>query len=240
MYRHIKDHRVVLTCLLSTAVAGCLQTRAEVEEAQEKRVLKQQLVTIQKKSADQTVMFDSIQEDFRNLNGRIEKLESYTLTNAEKRSEADSALDARLTAIENKIRMLEAAALDQDQRTAKALTSLRDQVGQDLKKISSNLSPSASSLKRMTDKGAFSEAEGLYDKKEWRKAILSYEKFRSAYPKSSRYAMATYKIGVCFSELGMDTEAEAFYSEVLEKFPKDKIAKSATYRLQKLKEKHKK
>jgi TolA-binding protein len=60
---------------------------------------------------------------------------------------------------------------------------------------------------------------------------LSYERYRSSHPKGKSFAAATLKIGVCFQELGMSDEAQAFYEEVVAKFPKSKEAEKANARL---------
>jgi TolA-binding protein len=212
-----------------------------VEEAQEKQILKQQLVNIQKRTSDQVIQYDNFQEDYRKLNGRVEKIESYLLGEGQKQKDATTDIETRLGALENKVRMLEASVVDQDTKFQQSIASLRQEVAGDLRKISSSLTSTPSSPKSSGgSKGAFARAEAHFAKKEWRNAILNYEKYRSANPKGNSYAAATYKIGVCFEELGMSTEAEAFYSEVLEKYPKDKIAKSAGFRLNKLQESHKK
>ncbi|MEZ4872462.1 MAG: tetratricopeptide repeat protein [Bdellovibrionales bacterium] len=45
---------------------------------------------------------------------------------------------------------------------------------------------------------------------------------------------ATLKIGECFQELGMASEAKVFFDEVIEKSPDSKEAKKARIRLQAL------
>ena len=83
--------------------------------------------------------------------------------------------------------------------------------------------------------GPYQKGEQLFKGSNWKSAILEYNKYRDNFPKGKKYAEATYKIGVCFQELGMGSEAKSFYAEVIEKFPKTKTAKSAKYRLNQLK-----
>jgi len=75
----------------------------------------------------------------------------------------------------------------------------------------------------------------MTQKKHWKEAIVAYEKYRSTNPTGKRYAEATYKIGASFHELGMKSEAKAFYAEVVEKFPKGEWAKKSNGRLKALK-----
>ena len=84
-------------------------------------------------------------------------------------------------------------------------------------------------------KDAFEIGEDFFEKKEWRRAILSYQKYRDANPKSKKFSDATYKIGVSFQELGLRDEARTFYDEVVAKFPQSAEAKKARTRLKSLK-----
>ncbi|MBK9294536.1 MAG: tetratricopeptide repeat protein [Oligoflexia bacterium] len=48
-------------------------------------------------------------------------------------------------------------------------------------------------------------------------------------------AEATYKIGLCFTELGLKKDAKEFYKDVIEKYPKTSWAKKAKYRISQIK-----
>ena len=67
--------------------------------------------------------------------------------------------------------------------------------------------------------------------KKWKDAIVVFSKYRDQFPKGKKYADATYKIGVCFQELGMKEEAKPFLEEVVAKFPGTSEAKKASFRL---------
>jgi TolA-binding protein len=86
-----------------------------------------------------------------------------------------------------------------------------------------------------TGKGPYALAEEKFDQKNWKEAILEYEKYRKANPKGKQFSTATYKIGVAFQELGLNDEAKAFYEEVISKFPKTKDADRASTRMKNLK-----
>ena len=45
------------------------------------------------------------------------------------------------------------------------------------------------------------------------------------------YAMATLKMGICFHKLKMPQDAKAFYQEVIQRFPKTDVAKTAQQNL---------
>jgi TolA-binding protein len=78
-------------------------------------------------------------------------------------------------------------------------------------------------------------AAEMFSGKKWKDAAAAFQKYREAFPKGKAYSDATYKIGVCFQELGLKDEAKSFYDEVVAKFPKSKEAKKARIRLKSLK-----
>ena len=47
-------------------------------------------------------------------------------------------------------------------------------------------------------KNTFDIAEALFAKKDFRQAILEYQKYREKFPKGKNVTVATYKMGVCF------------------------------------------
>jgi TolA-binding protein len=91
------------------------------------------------------------------------------------------------------------------------------------------------SSKKKSD--TYETAQDLFAKKEWKQAILNFQKYRDENPKGAKFADATYKIGVSFQELGMKDEAKTFYEEVLNKFPKSEDAHRAKIRMKGLKSK---
>src|SRR6185437_16254683 len=66
----------VCACM-ALMMTGCLlQTRADLKEAQEKQVLQSQMTNLQKSTADAAAQDQDIQDEIRQLNGRVETLES--------------------------------------------------------------------------------------------------------------------------------------------------------------------
>ncbi len=88
---------------------------------------------------------------------------------------------------------------------------------------------------RGTKKDYFEIADDHFSKKEWKKAIVSYQKFREANSKHKKFPEATYKIGICFQELGLKEEAKTFFDEVIAKYPNSAEAKKAKAHLKSLK-----
>jgi len=73
----------------------------------------------------------------------------------------------------------------------------------------------------------FKKAEKYFEKEEWKKAIINYEKYREKNKKGPFYRKSTFQIGLCFQKLEMHKEAKVFFREVLESFPKSAEAKKA-------------
>lgn len=85
-----------------------------------------------------------------------------------------------------------------------------------------------------TNLNAFGRAELSFKQMNWQKSISDYQLYREQYPRGADYAEATYKIGVCFQELNMKSEAKVFYQEAVSKFPRSKAAKKSKFRLKQL------
>jgi TolA-binding protein len=82
---------------------------------------------------------------------------------------------------------------------------------------------------------AYDAAQEFFVKSEWKKAILSFQKYTDESPKGKNVPDAKYKIGVCFQELGMKEEAMAFFEEVVANYAATEAGKKSKARLAKLK-----
>jgi len=78
------------------------------------------------------------------------------------------------------------------------------------------------------EEATFLRAESNFNLKEYKKAIVDYSKFPEKYSKSNFHPKALLKIAESFEALEMKEDAMAFYSDLVDKFPKTvegKIAK---------------
>lgn len=210
--------------VLSIVTSGCLLTRTDVEEHQQKKVMQDQVVTLQKSTADSQSRFNEVNSELREMNGRMEALENRIQTSNQDRTKTQQLSDQQLAETNKKVMLL--------QEEVSKLQSQVDQLSGELHAIKSD---AATSAKEASGKSGYDQGEEMFTKKEWKKAIFHYSKYRDKNPKSSKYADATYKIGVCFQELGLKDEAKTFYDEVITKFPQSPAAKSAKFRLKKMK-----
>jgi len=212
---------------MALMMTGCLlQTRADLKEAQEKQVLQSQMTNLQKSTADAAAQDQDIQDEIRQLNGRVETLESQSGSLNQQHVSAEQDLQKKINDLATKQSMLTDSVSKQEQeiqQLAQAVTSLQQ--------VRAMPAPSGKGAK----KGVLAAAQQDYDNKNWKKAILEFAKYRDQNPKGKHYAAATYKMAICFQELGMKQEARSFFDEVVAKYPGSSQAKKAKFRLKQLK-----
>ncbi|MCB9025007.1 MAG: tetratricopeptide repeat protein [Bdellovibrionaceae bacterium] len=203
-------------------LSGCLTTRSQMKEQSQ---LQSQVANIQESKADLDVRLQDFENQMREFNGRIEVLENdsrqfrdYNGKTTERKKIDDGLLENKFKVIQEALLKIETEL----QRLSVELDSLRTK---NTKKETSSSS----------NKGNYQQAESDFSKKKWKEAAVGYQKYRDLNSKGKYYADATYKIGVCFQEMGMKKEAKAFYEEIIEKYPKSHITSKAQYRLKNLK-----
>lgn len=232
----MKFKAVCMIAALATSVlsTGCLQTRTALKEQEEKQVLQKTVRSLQKDTADVTTRFNDIDDDIRKLNGRVEAVEFKANQAQLKNETATKANETRIIELNEKLQIYQDAITKLDTE----LVELRAAMVQMQEEMRRAPAPSAGGGGRgASTPNVFASAEQLFKASRWKEAILEYEKYRKANAKGKQFAEATYKIGVCFQELGLTEEAKAFYEEVLAKFPKSKEAERASYRLKNLNKK---
>lgn len=174
--------------------------------------------TVETQEAKEVATEQELLAQIREMNGRLEEL-SFKVRKLEEQGQSN-AIENRLDNIEKRILTY-----------GESLILLERKIGASQSVRTSSPTTNVSSKKS----SPYDIGESYFKKSDWKAAILEYNKYRDQFPKGKKYADATYKIGVCFQEMGMKSEAKAFYSEIIEKFPKSKSAKSAKYRLNQLK-----
>ncbi len=219
--------RLVLAIFGCIFFSGCLQTRESVKDSEEKQVMQKQVKNLQQMTADVSARFQDLEEDDRKIIGRMESLEHKTNQLTQKADSGETVSAAQVKQLSDKL------GAYQD-----ALTKLDQEVFQ-LKATVAQLQASGGAAKPGggDKKDTFAEAEALFKAGSFRDAILEYEKYRTSTPKGKNVAESTYKIGVCFQELGLPDDARAFYEEVVSRFPKTKEAGRSNTRLKSLQKK---
>lgn len=212
----------------SVLLTGCLKTRTDVRENEQRQVMQQQVVSLQKTNADASGRVSGLEEQMRELNGRVDVVEN--------------KLGQNHSGVENALKSSQQQNQDLNGKVAimqEALTTMEKQIfalnaevnALRAEKAAAQAEKSAKQAKR----DSFEAGQDFFSKKDWKQSILNYQRYRDENPKGSKFADATYKIGVSFQELGMKDEAKTFYDEVVSKFPKSDEARRAKIRLKGLK-----
>jgi TolA-binding protein len=225
---------IFLTIIL--ALTGCaLKTRSEVSPSEQSIISRRKQQEAQKaegsKSASlieaQTASADP-EETIRLLNGRIEVLENNVI-----QLQKENAKLAEPSADTAKIAALQEALLKMELQIQKIEgTGATTHADTKYRSSDENIKASIPTTETLSSKKtSYDLAEDLFAKKDWKKAILSYQKFAEEYPKSKLVPDAKYKTGVSFQELGLKDEALAFYEEVSVQYPQTQPGKKAKIRI---------
>ena len=179
---------------------------------------------LQKSTADTNSRFSDLETETRELHGKIEVLENRMGQNAMAQEKTKKAAEDQSAELAKKVQIL------QDE-----LAKLQEQLTQVAGEVASRPAETSAVNSGKNDRSHFELAEDLFEKKDYRKAILNFQKFRETRPRDKKVPEAIYKIGVSFQELGMKDEARTFYEELLAKYSNSQEAKRAKIRLKKLK-----
>jgi TolA-binding protein len=222
--------KLSLILLVPLFFIGCLQTRSDVRAGEQGKVLQQQVSTLQKTNADVSNRFEEAIEQMRYLNGRVEVLENQVNqlkqeldTTNRNSTELNQVQSQKISLFQESITKMES---DQQRQLAE-LAAVKSALQAEPAKSGPAQNPKV--------KNTFELGEILFAKKEYRQAILEYQKYREKFPKGKSVTAATYKMGVSFQELGLKDDAKAFFEEVVSRSPKSDEAKKSKARLQKLK-----
>lgn len=236
--------------VLSLVFSACLQTRSEVGENDQSQVYSKKNAGNQQAQAEsqlnqKTAAAQSIDERdelIRTLNGRVENLENQ-IAAANKEKSTTSSQDAQkiallqeaLAKMEAQIKNIEAEQIQRKAQQEAAALAAKNAPPEEppVKVVKKNTKEAGKTSEKNAN--SYELAQGFFANKEWKKAILNYQKYVDETPKGKEVSDSKYKIGVCFQELGMKEEAMAFFEEVVANYGKTDAGKKAKIRLSKLK-----
>lgn len=219
--------KTTIICALILMFSGCLKTRSEVSPNEQNYIARKKLNENQKNESETTKLNaqQSVAQDelIRTLNGRIEVLENQVVQMKSEQALSQNSADAQ------KITALQEALTKMELQIQKLESGAKSS---DTEKESLSVDKNSSSDDQLNlKKSDYDLAENLFAQKEWKKAILSYQKFVDKFPKSKLVPDSKYKTGVCFQELEMLEEAKAFYEETLVQYPQTLAGKKSKIRL---------
>lgn len=211
--------------------SGCLRTRSDVREAEQRQVLNNTVTTLQKDNADGAARFGEVNEQIRDLRGRIEVVENRVQSGSSSDENARKSMQQQNEELSRRLALIQESVTKMDLQmqalNAEMMALKADRSAQTARESSAAAAAAA--------KDPFEQGKEFFAQKDWRRSVLSLQKYRETSPKGKNVPEATYLIGVSFQELGMRDEARTFYDEVVAKFPKSNEAKKAKTRLKSLK-----
>lgn len=212
--------------LIAITIFGTVGCQTSFKPRQESTITGRNIPSIsavRKENAELKVKLMNMEEDLRIKDGKIEELEVY-IQNIKQKNEDSKKDEAEvLSAYKESVESL----LSEKKELLKKISLLQEANQITQKKLKSATTP-ADELLQLGDK--------RFDEKKWTEAISQYQAYRekTENKKSKDYALVTYKIGVCFQELGLKAEAKTFYNSVVKNFEGTDAHKYATYRLSQL------
>jgi TolA-binding protein len=209
--------KTLILLSLMLGLSSCLKTRSELRGdysttgGSRASAAQPSQVGGQQQRAQIDSRFYEIDQDFRQLYGKVEELERQiadlkTLGAGGPSNGEESS--AQLKKMEKRMATLEEALLAID----KKLSQMGDR--------SSSLAPEKI-------KAPFARGEAYFAQGRYEKAIEAFDEYRKNYPKGSKYADATLQMGLCFQKLKMNQDAKAFFQEVIQRYPKSSVANKA-------------
>jgi TolA-binding protein len=204
---------------------GCLKTRTDVKEVETKQVISQQVSTLQRTNADTNNRIAELEQEVREINGKVEVLESKLGRQNPDTEKNIKGMAEQLG--ENNKRM---AAYQEELLKQEAMIK---QLSQDIENLKTELTKAPEKVEEK--KTPLQLADEHFKQNDWKKAIIQYQKYRDENPKGKKLPEATYRIAYAFGELGMKDEAKTFYEEVISKFPASGEAKKAKAKIKAIK-----
>ncbi|MES2802880.1 MAG: tetratricopeptide repeat protein [Bdellovibrionota bacterium] len=239
--------KVALSVIAVMFLSSCLKTRSELGEGYQSQVYSKKQADNQKQTANEPaeiVKVDEKDELIRTLNGRVESLENQISQLQKANQENPDAQKIQL--LQESLVKMEAqlAKLETETAIAKTATPTATHANAPASNSSdAKVPPVKGAPKANTQPGgknaAFDTAQDFFAKKDFKNAILEYQKFVDANTKSKNKLVpeAKYKIGLCFEAMGLKDEAQSFYEEVAAQHGATEFGKKAKAKVTKPKSK---
>lgn len=222
--------------VLCLGLTGCLKTRTDVRETEQKQVIQQEVTKLQRTNADVASRFSDVEEDIRSLRGRVEVIE-HRKDQGTQEAESAKKFAADQSADANKRILLLQEGLNNLEKTVFQLNAEVNALKAERAAMVAQNTAAQAKAATEAKKSPYDVGQDFFEQKDWKKAILNFQKYRDDNPSGKKIPDVTYKMGVSFQELGMKDEAKTFYDELVSKYPGSNEAKKAKIRLKSLKSK---
>lgn len=227
----MQKHKTLLFVFsISLLMSSCLVTRGQLKnESDEQSYAAPPVNEVQPKGQ---YILDEVKQELTRIEGRLEDLERF-----QKHQDSQSLKHNELDQLKQRLEKIEEEQVSIRNSLEKSLAKNPEELFDVAKafyqdqKYEEALDKFEVYLKipktKKTDEATFMKGECLYKLKKYKKAIVEYSKLQEKFKKSNRMAEALYRIGLSFEALGMGEDAQGFYQEVIEKYPKSPEAKKS-------------
>lgn len=231
---------------LLVSVTSCLKTRSELGSNYQSQVFSKKQADNQNSQSANTnssgdnsrsaepsaeiSVIDPKDELIRTLNGRVESLENQiALMQKEK---AENTTQDKMQLLQESLIKMEAQLLKLESELALAKSNPAP-----TQTVVASPANSKGSSAKSSSPTAFDIAQDYFAKKDFKNAILEYQKFVDTHAKTKSKLLpeAKYKIGLSFESLGMKDEAQSFYEEVAAQHGSTEFGKKAKQKISKTK-----
>lgn len=229
---------LALVVLVSTLGSACLKTRAQLrghsyeDDEDARRPTPAQVTPVEPTGG---YALEEMKSEITRLNGRIEDLERAQKGGAQNPAQKEEVkkLENRMAELEQaqanlletvtKLQETSAAAADPSEFLKKGKALFQEQ---DFEAAIEAFSTYLKSPKaKKAEEATFFRGESYFHLKQYKKAIVDFSKFPEKFTESAQMPAALLRIGQSFEALGMKEDAQGFYQELTEKFPKSPEAK---------------
>lgn len=233
--------KLVFLSAVIVGMSSCLKTRSELGENYQSQVYSKKQADNQKSQSQEPsesiAKVDEKDELIRTLNGRVESLENQiNLLQKEKQENTDGQ---KVQLLQDSLVKMEAqlAKLESDMVTHSSDSKVTvDAKGSDAKVIVPvGAKTETHTGGKSSAKNNFETAQDFFAHKDFKNAILEYQKFVDTNKKSKLVPEAKYKIGLSFESMGLKDEAQSFYEEVAAQHGSTEFGKKAKQKVTKTK-----
>lgn len=220
----MKNIKLIFALTAVLFLSACLKTRSEVGGNYQSQVYSKKQAENQRhqnQEPTEVATVDEKDELIRTLNGRVESLENQiAIIQKEKQENPDG----------QKIQLLQESLVKMEAQIAKLESDVAG-----AKAVAQVTPTQAGVAAKGGAKTSFDVAQDYFSKKDFKNAILEYQKFVDSKSKSKHVPEAKYKIGLSFESMGLKDEAQSFYEEVAAQHGGTEFGKKAKQKIAKLK-----
>lgn len=205
------------------SLTACVVTRSDLRTSEERQAIQDQL---QKQQVTTEERLSEMETTIRNLVGDIEELKNAKTLMNQADEMGEKKIQESFNIVQDRMNTFKEALVSQEK--------LIKDLAQKIEDLDKRLKKKTKLRAEKVPKGNYASGEYWFAKNEWKKAAKGYQEYRELNPNGRRYVDATFKIGVCFENLGLKKEAKVFYQEVVSKAPGSDLAKRASKQLKAL------